>query len=445
MHKLILSILLLSSVICSVQAKPEIEFKVLLIIKPISNSYHPLFLPIRSKMTKEGIKAAIRCFKIETADMVKDITKGKVKFTPKVYISKKPLRLWDEHRLDSAEFHKQEMLNEFYSITKPGDFDSVGYYFLHYDTESGYSIPRAGYGVGGYDGGKGVGIFAVHYNQGINPRDEIFLHEWLHGVEGFYGNKPSIKMPNGWLHGRGYDYTEAPWRPQDTFHGWMTWYRDFLNGDIKGRGEKLGLGSKAWAYGPMRKIAKQNARNHQKVELKIKKYPKWIYELMRGKLDNAILGQNLLQDDYSRKPISGTEWTLHTWNSNAETEIEMTARYGGSIRIESPKPNDTKLSRTITVDPFSNYIFSAEIMTKKVKIMEKGGQFSANLFAGHSQSSKDLSGSNSWTTVVLPFTTHPQDNEITIKLGLGGNSSTATGTVYFRNIEVRKVGYPLKQ
>ena len=94
------------------------------------------------------------------------------------------------------------MLNELQANAKTGKYDSVGYYFLHYDAASGYTIPRAGYGVGGFDTNHCLGTFAVNCTSKMNPRDEIFLHEWMHGLDGYFGNKPGVKTPS-----RG-----APWR-----------------------------------------------------------------------------------------------------------------------------------------------------------------------------------------------------------------------------------------
>jgi hypothetical protein len=80
--------------------EPEIEFRVLLVIKRASDTYSPLFLPVRAEMTEAEVAAARRCFEIETPDMVRDITGGRVRFAATVHVSDKPLRLWDPKRLD---------------------------------------------------------------------------------------------------------------------------------------------------------------------------------------------------------------------------------------------------------------------------------------------------------------------------------------------------------
>jgi hypothetical protein len=81
-----------------------------------------------------------------------------------VHVSDEPLRFWNPDRRDSAEISKSEMFAEFRRIAKPGQYDSVGYYFL--------------------------------------PRDpEIFLHEWMHGLEQFYNGKPGVRLPSKTGHG----------------------------------------------------------------------------------------------------------------------------------------------------------------------------------------------------------------------------------------------------
>ena len=424
--------------------KPEIEFNVLLIIKQESDSCHPLFLPVRSRMTEGEIKRARQCFEVETPDMVKDITGGKVRFVPTVVVSKTPLRVWDPQRLDSAEYCRQELLNELYTFAKPGQFDSVGYYFLHYDTATGYRIPRAGYGVGGYDGSHALGMFAVNCAQQMNVRDEVFLHEWMHGLDGFFGNKRGVKLPGGSLHGNAeHGYREAKaWRPGDTFKGWMEWYRDYLTANVQEGDQKVGLGSVAWKHGPMRKEAFKAARNYRPAPLPIKTYPAWVYQLMKGDLSHAVLGQPLLKDLIAPGAIAKTSWELEAWNSNAGTKAKVAALGGGAFEIDSPSPNDARLVRAVAVLPSKNYVFSAEVKTERVEITQAGGRYAVNLHAGDSVSTQDLTGSKDWTPVVIAFTTGPKADTCRLKMALGGFASQARGRAYFRNVQVRQVGYP---
>lgn len=422
---------------------PEIEFKVLLVIKRKSDTYSPLFLPVRSSMTEGEIARARRCFEVETPDMVRDITGGKVRFTPTVYVSDKPLRLWDPKRLDSAEYYPPELLEEFRSLAKPGQFDSAGCYFLHYDAASGYKIPRAGYGVGGFNGSYQLGMFAVNCTPGLNPRDEIFLHEWMHGLDGFFGSKEGVTLPKGMLHG-GVDhgYREKVWRPGDTFRGWMEWYRDYLNGQVRENGALTGLGSTAWNHGPMRLKAPRPGWPEPEEPISAGAYPAWVHELMKGDLRHAALGPPLLETELPSGPVSATAWKPRMWNERAGTEILVVEEGGPGISIRSPSPNDAALSRKVMLQPSTNYIFTAEVRTENVEITEAGGAFGANLYAGDSVSTLRLTASLPWTRVVLPFTTGPKEPECTIKLAVGGFGSIAQGRAVFRNIQVRAVGYP---
>jgi hypothetical protein len=423
---------------------PEVEFKVMLVIKQQSDTWHPLFLPIRSRMTDTEVSNARRCFGVETADMVKEITGGKVRFTPVVHVSDQPLKVFEAARRDSAEYFAPELLNEFRTIAKPGEYDSVGYYFLHYDTKSGYSIPRAGYGVGGFNSQHGMGLFAINCVPRIDPRDEIFLHEWMHGLDGFYGGKAGVRLPNGTLHGgQDHGYSEKPWRAGDTFRGWMEWYRDYMCGTVREGSDLVGLGSAAWKHGPMRSRAAILQRNYTPSVLPTGKYPDWIHEMMAGNLYRAVLGAPLFEDALEPGPLVGTSWNLSVWDKNAGTTVEVILESGGSaIVIDNPKANSTSLNRTVEVEPSTNYLFSADIRTENVQIRERGGRFAVHLHMGDSVSTRDMSGTVPWTSVSIPVTTGPRTKSQKVKLAVGGGGSITEGRAFFRNIRLRKIDWP---
>jgi len=68
-----------------------------------------------------------------------------------------------------------------------------------------------------------------------------------------------------------------------------------------------------------------------------------------------------------------------------------------------------------------------------------------NLYSGDSISTKDLSGSKSWTSVVLPFTTGLKADSCRLKMAVGGNGSVARARAFLRNIKLRLVKYPAKR
>ncbi len=429
-------------------AKPEIEFKVLLIIKRYSDTYHPLFLPIRAEMTEDDIAKARHCFEIQTPDMVHDITRGKVKFTPAVIVSNEPLHCFAPKRRDSAEYMGEELGNELASIAKPGEFDSVGYYFLYFDSASGYKIPRAGYGVGGFNGTLGAGTFAVGSASGMNPRDEVFLHEWMHGLDGFYGSKSGVKLPKGALHGSGnYDahYSQAKaWRLQDTFRGYMEWYKDILNCQVPDGDGFVGHGEVAWKHGPMRDEAKRSGRKYSTSPLPKGEYPGWVYELMKGDLTHAQLGPTILPAELRAGEISkdAKPWHLESWSGSTKTTARYAESDGGTFTLDCASGNHASICFEAPLQPSSNYVFTAEVKTVRVKVEQTGGKYSALIAAGDSQSTKDLSGSVDWTRLVLPFTTKQDPSSVSLRLQIGGRGSLASGRACFRDVKLQKVGYP---
>ena len=425
-------------------AQPVIEFKVLLIVKRESDTYSPLFLPIRARMTDAEVAQARQCFEVETPAMVSEITRGKVRFVPTVRVSEQPLRVFNPDRKDSAEFFAPELLNELSSFAKPGEFDSAGYYFLHYDTASGYKIPRAGFGVGWYDKEHALGLFAVNCTPHLNSRDEVFLHEWMHGLDGFYDKKEGVTLPKGWLHGvkNHSGYQEKPWRPADTFRGWMEWYRDYLNAEVREGEKRAGLGDSAWRYGPMRQGASAVAANYRKVALPAGTYPAWVCELMRGDLSHARLGPPLLAKPQADVAITKASegWRLDTWSEKAGSKASVAP--DGTFALDCPSPNNAAIGRTLALQPFKNYLFTAEVRAEDVSITEKGGAFGVNLYAGDSVSAKLLTGTTAWTPIALPFTTGAKPEACRLKMAVGGFASVARGRASFRNVQVRQIGYP---
>ena len=439
-----------AKVIETYAAKPEIEFKVLLIIKRISDTTHPLFLPVRAEMTEEDVQAARHCFEIQTPDMVHEATHGKVKFIPTVVVSDKPLRSFNPERLDSAEYLDNELINELAAISKPGEYDSVGYYFLHYDTTSGYRAPRAGYGVGGYNGGAGIGMFAISSAGRMNPRDEIFLHEWMHGLDGYYGGLKDVRLPKGALHGSSnydahYGIAKA-WRPQDSFKGYMDWYKDILNCEVPESEGFSGHGSKAWKHGPMCTEGRRRGPKFPTVDLPVSEYPEWVYELMKGDIthaqltpvETAVVKPGTITAD--QKP-----WRLESWAKSAGTTARYAETEGGTFTLECERGDHASIVQEAEVQPLANYVLTAEVKTTRVKIEQSGGRQAVLLEAGASRSSKDLAEAADWTPVVLPFTTKPDQSSITLRLQMGGPGSLTTGKAQFRKVKLQKVGYPARR
>jgi hypothetical protein len=171
-------------------------------------------------------------------------------------------------------------------------------------------------------------------------------------------------------------------------------------------------------------------------------YPDWVHELMRGDLTHAVLGPPHPGPRLAPGPVAASAWKSWVWNASAGTAFRVVDEGGPAIAIASPSPNDASLTRTVALKPSTNYIVTAEVRTENVEITEAGGTFGATIHAGSSVTPRLLTGTQPWTRLVLPFTTGPKETGCQIKLALGGRGSVARGRAFFRNVQVRQVGYP---
>ncbi len=76
---------------------------------------------------------------------------------------------------------------------------------------------------------------------------QIWIHEWLHTVEGHYGGRGFFAGSNG-VHGaelHGYSY--------DGQKGWLAWYSDLMRGQVLEGGKYVGIPPSAWLSSTRRK------------------------------------------------------------------------------------------------------------------------------------------------------------------------------------------------
>jgi hypothetical protein len=236
------------------QANATITFVVLLIIKREADIHSKFFRPVRNRMTDADIEAVTRAFRVYTAESVARLTRGRVAWLARVVVSDTPLRTVNGDK-DCACCGACNWYEDLDKYAPLGTCDGVFVYFKHIDDRTGYTLPRPfGLSIGPNMDANWAGQSCVswvepsEWTRGSDTTD-IFLHEWLHQLEGFYGEK-GVRLPKGGLHGaEQHGYTSRPpefWRP---------WYRDFLNGTIREDGQLVGLGEKAWKRGTIRPAA----------------------------------------------------------------------------------------------------------------------------------------------------------------------------------------------
>jgi len=135
----------------------------------------------------------------------------------------------------------------------------------------------------------------------------------------------------------------------------------------------------------------------------------------------------------------GLSWTYDCWDKTegvTQFLLDENQSHSGSksALIINNSPNDSRSKQTIKVKPNTYYRMSCWIKTQNVGSENKG----ANLSIDNSlDTSKDIKGtSEHWEYVELYGKTSPNQESLTLTIGIGGYGSTNTGKAWFDSIEV---------
>lgn len=143
----------------------------------------------------------------------------------------------------------EDVRTELDTYAPKGKYDSIEVLWQASHPETGQSVPLGGWGWGGgpfesANGATYASIFNLSWWWTYDPcLGEVFLHEWLHGVTGYYMSM-GYRFPPGDLHGAGENgYAQDP-------NGcWTTWYRDYMRGRVYVNGTPTGITEAAWNAG----------------------------------------------------------------------------------------------------------------------------------------------------------------------------------------------------
>lgn len=130
----------------------------------------------------------------------------------------------------------------------PGTYDSIFIYWPRANSAHDQWIPSYGWGLalGPGSWSNGATYAAVHNGPDYwwGPTgSHVWLHEWLHGVCGFYSGK-GYPMPAGDADGGGsHGYVDSPTT------GWADYYRDLMTGRVLDNGSYKGIPPAAWRSG----------------------------------------------------------------------------------------------------------------------------------------------------------------------------------------------------
>jgi len=132
------------------------------------------------------------------------------------------------------------------TLAPPYRYDSVFVLWPQNNLTSGNSISSPGWGLAIAAGPwSNWATYATVANARSAtwkvPRlGEVWLHEWLHGVCGFFADRGFL-MPEGDADGGGrHGYKQSP------VSGWTDYYRDLMTGNVPENGRCLGIPLEAW-------------------------------------------------------------------------------------------------------------------------------------------------------------------------------------------------------
>jgi hypothetical protein len=130
-----------------------------------------------------------------------------------------------------------------------GKYDSVIVFWQASHPTTGQSLPVYGWGLGYWPGDYANGMtYATVFNLSwVWPNDlcqgEVFLHEWLHGVTGFYGWRGFAFLFED-LHG-----AEEAGYVTDADGCWKDWLKDYMRGLVYENGKRTALVTQSWHGG----------------------------------------------------------------------------------------------------------------------------------------------------------------------------------------------------
>jgi hypothetical protein len=214
----------------------------------------------QTTMPDENMRVAVGGFK-NLPNLIYDASNGNVTATTEVVYLDHPLASLAYGVTEEGTYNyradptSETVKADLATYAPEGAYDSV--HVLWNNGEDGVSkkFLDTYYGLGGYllYGGTTTFDTVVCYEPWVwldvgEAHGEVFLHEWLHGIESFMTTwgYTSDDFPVEGLHGQEhYGYKHSP--PS----GWMGWYGDFMQGKVwdNEQGRYLGVTEEMWAIG----------------------------------------------------------------------------------------------------------------------------------------------------------------------------------------------------
>ncbi|WP_231186408.1 PVC-type heme-binding CxxCH protein [Haladaptatus sp. DYF46] len=133
------------------------------------------------------------------------------------------------------------------------------------------------------------------------------------------------------------------------------------------------------------------------------------------------------------------EWTTKKWSGSASFSATETSRTGTySARISSPEGVDGSWQHTVSVEPNTEYTYTAWLKTENLQLKDssaEGAFINIGELAEDTVSNTVTEGTNDWTKVEIDFNSGDHE-QLTLNATLGG-WGLATGTVWFDDISLK--------
>lgn len=397
--------------------KPNpLEWRVLLVIKTESDVKIAGQPAVKTRLPDDNIAAVRRAFIQHTPTFVSELSEGRLKWKPDVVVSPRAVTTVSPMGNNTYWLSPADVKEDIQQYAPLGKYDGVFFYWKAVNPDGKGLNVGFGWSIGPNEGANFAGFSSVHHGPtdswGRNSETtEVFLHEWQHQLEAFYGGN-GIKLPKGGLHvDASYGYKHHPTQ------FWKPWYHDFLTGDvIEPDGSRTGLGEKAWKLGTIR-------------EAQLVYLPEYLTPERRGK--------NLLRNASFEGGHS--DWSVGSWRANPSVgrmEADAKSRDGKRVAVLSTEQvDDAHLRQTVLVKPKTKYLFSGWGRSTDIVIGEKGGGSGASLslLGGFERSRETLVGTSDWKYLSMVFDTGDRTT-IDLAVRLGHHGSTASGKVWFDDL-----------
>jgi dolichyl-phosphate-mannose-protein mannosyltransferase len=142
------------------------------------------------------------------------------------------------------------------------------------------------------------------------------------------------------------------------------------------------------------------------------------------------------------RPLDARQWTQYDWNASSATtgaarfEI-VQGKYDVQLQISAATPNDARFVRELAVEPDTVYRLACQVRSRNVGSKARGAGISVTDILDGSADVKG--GGTGWQTLEFYGKTGPDQNKLSVTVGIGGYGSMNSGTAWFKDVTVNKV------